>query len=35
MPVTSSSEQADLLERLDHCLSTVESKRRGRSRRAR
>jgi len=25
MPVTSSAQQADLLERIDHCLSTVES----------
>ena len=33
LPVTSSSEQADLLERIDDCLSVVESRATGRQRR--
>lgn len=32
LPVTSASEQSDLLERIDDCLSTVESRLEGRRR---
>ena len=32
LPVTSSSEQSDLLERIDHCLSIAESRRTGKRR---
>ena len=35
MPVTTASEQADLLEQIDACLSTRESRSRGRDRRRR
>jgi hypothetical protein len=35
LPVTSSSEQSDLLERIDACLSRIESRDTGRRRRGR
>jgi hypothetical protein len=35
LPVTSSSQQSDLLERIDHCLSAVESRAVGRRRQRR
>ena len=35
MPATSSAEQADLLERIDDCLTSVESRSSGKQRRGR